>query len=502
MNKGANLYVGAYYRPHIYDQYSVDQLDLSLQKLYGLSSNPKIWLAGDFNAPYIDWDTMSVLANRPYAAIHTSLIDLIQDHSLVQVVTQPTRFQNILDLFLLNYPNELHNLYIMPGISDHNIVCADLCIKLKILKQVPREIYLYHKANWDMIRQNMIRLFLNDETGTAEQLWTKFRDTAIHGMNQYIPRKISRKRNGLPWITPTIRRQIRKRNKLYQQYKTFRSDEIHHKFIILKHSIQKQIRLSYRLYINDLITPPSESDHNHSTTNLKKFWTFIKSLKKDSCSIQSLKLNDLVVTDGIDKAEVLNSYFQSVFTHELDTELPDKGPSPYPSMSNIDITTQGTAKLLNGLNIHKASGPDLISTRFLKETADVIAPLLQVIFKASLNTGEVPSDWRIANISPIFKKGDRCLPQNYQPISLTSTVSKIFEHIISSHIMEHLEHNHILYELQYGFRRNRSCESQLISLINDLTKSYDAGQQSDVICMDIAKAFDTVPHNRLKLKLQ
>ena len=88
---------------------------------------------------------MIVLANRPYAAIHTSLIDLIQDHSLVQVVTQPTQFQNILDLFLLNYPNELHNLYTMPGMSDHNIVCADFCIKLKILKQVPREIYLYHK---------------------------------------------------------------------------------------------------------------------------------------------------------------------------------------------------------------------------------------------------------------------------------------------------------------------------------------------------------------------
>ena len=73
---------------------------------------------------------------------------------------------------------------------------------------------------------------------------------------------------------------------------------------------------------------------------------------------------------------------------------------------------------------------------------------------------------------------------------------------ISSHIMEHLENNHTLYDLQYGFRCNRSCESHLISLINDLTKSYDIGQQSDVICMDIAKAFDTVPHNRLKLKLQ
>ena len=104
-------------------------------------------------------------------------------------------------------------------------------------------------------------------------------------------------------------------------------------------------------------------------------------MKKDSCSIQSLKLNDLFVTDGIDKAEVLNSYFQSVFTHELDTELPDKGPSPYPSMSNINITIQGIVKLLNGLNVHKASGPDMISTRFLKETADVIAQLLQVILK-------------------------------------------------------------------------------------------------------------------------
>ena len=92
------------------------------------------------------------------------------------------------------------------------------------------------------------------------------------------------------------------------------------------------MRLAYRLYINDLITPPSKPDQNQSATNLKKFWTFIKSLRKDNCSIQSLKSNDEIVTDGIDKAEVLNSYFQSVFTHEPNTELPNKGPSPYPSI--------------------------------------------------------------------------------------------------------------------------------------------------------------------------
>ena len=100
-------------------------------------------------AIYIDWNTISVFANKPYATVHTSLINLIQDHSLVQVVTQPTRFQNILDLFLLNYPNEIHDLRIIPGMIDHDIVCVDFCIKPKILKQVPRE--LYHKANCDMI---------------------------------------------------------------------------------------------------------------------------------------------------------------------------------------------------------------------------------------------------------------------------------------------------------------------------------------------------------------
>ena len=131
----------------------------------------------------------------------------------------------------------------MPGMSDHDI---DFCIKPKIFKQAPRAIYLYHKANWDMIHQNMIYLwndplFLNAETSTAEQLWAKFKDTAIHAMNQYIPRKITRKCNGLPWITPTIRRQIRKRNKLYQQYKTLRLDETCQKFLIFKHSIQKQM---------------------------------------------------------------------------------------------------------------------------------------------------------------------------------------------------------------------------------------------------------------------
>ena len=127
---------------------------------------------------------------------------------------------------------------------------------------------------------------------------------------------------------------------------------------------------------------------------------------------------------------------------------------------------------------------------------------MKLIFERSLNTGDVPYDWRIANVTSIYKKGERCDPQNYRPISLTSICCKILEHIISSHLMKHLENNNLLYEYQHGFRHNRSCETQLVSFINDLAKSYDNGKQTDVILMDIAKAFDTVPHNRLRHKLQ
>ena len=108
----------------------------------------------------------------------------------------------------------------------------------------------------------------------------------------------------------------------------------------------------------------------------------------------------------------------------------------------------------------------------------------------------------MANVTPLFKKGDRSKPNNYRPISLTSITSKIFEHILSSNIMKHLEANNILNGHQHGFRHGYSCETQLISLVQDLCLNYDKDIQTDLISMDFAKAFDTVPHCRLLYKLQ
>ena len=170
-------------------------------------------------------------------------------------------------------------------------------------------------------------------------------------------------------------------------------------------------------------------------------------------------------------------------------------------MPEISITCQGIENLLNGLQTHKATGPDAIGATIRKAIGDIIAPILQIIFQTSQNTGRVPTDWNAALVTPVFKKGSRTLPSNCRPVSLTCIISKVFERIIASNIMKHLEKNNILNDLQYGFRHGRSCETQLISLLNDLTINYDRSLQTDLIITDFAKAFDVVPHRRLLYKL-
>jgi len=109
-------------------------------------------------------------------------------------------------------------------------------------------------------------------------------------------------------------------------------------------------------------------------------------------------------------------------------------------VKRIIIKQEGLEKLLSKVNPSNSSGPDNIPNRILKERAVQLAPILQKIFQVSI---DLPKDWRDANISDIFKKGDKHLPENYRPVSLTSVPCKLLEHIICRHLMKHLETNRI-----------------------------------------------------------
>ena len=206
-------------------------------------------------------------------------------------------------------------------------------------------------------------------------------------------------------------------------------------------------------------------------------------------------------TENNAKANILNQQFSSVYTREDIQTMPVLPNSPYPDIMNITVNIQGVAKLLSDLNPNKACGPDNISPRLLKEIANEIAPSLALLFHASLQQNIIPASWKKALVTPIFKKGERYKPANYRPITLTSICSKILEHIVHHHIISYLTTQGILSNAQYGFRKKRSCDTQLILTVQDLSKSLDCGDQVDAVLLDFSKAFDKVPHQRLRQKL-
>ena len=118
----------------------------------------------------------------------------------------------------------------------------------------------------------------------------------------------------------------------------------------------------------------------------------------------------------------------------------------------------------------------------------------------SLNSGDLPADWTLANVAPIFKKDSKLQAVNYRPVSLTCITCKLFEHIVCKHILGHLEEYGIQTDLQHGFRTGRSCETQLITTFHDIASACQC--QIDIGVLDFSKAFDTVPNDGLLSKLK
>ena len=207
-----------------------------------------------------------------------------------------------------------------------------------------------------------------------------------------------------------------------------------------------------------------------------------------------------VAQSDLEKAEEFNGQFTDVFSKNEHTQVPLLDRSA-PFMNDIAVSKDGVIKLLKGLNPAKALGPDELHPRVLKELATELGPVFAHLFQQSIDTGEIPKEWSLANICPLFKKGDRSLACNYRPVSLTCVPCKLLEHIVCSNIMAHLDEYKLLSDRQHAFRKGHSCETQLTTVINDWAKILDNRGQVDTFILDFEKAFDTPPHELLKSKL-
>ena len=332
------------------------------------------------------------------------------------------------------------------------------------------------RSNWEDFKTDLSvfgKTFINSDQTDPNSAWNMFKIELNRLSSLHIPTKMCKSRRDLPWIKPQIIRLIRKRDKMYTKLKHLNTSTTSKQFKDLKYNIQKQIRNAYWLYIESVIfTGDSQPCSN------KKFYSFVKHNKTEQCGVAPLKQQGLTYSDPVDKANILNRQFESVFSK----------PQP---LSLKQLAKQATA----------ASGPDEISPKILKELHHEIAPILTLIFNLSLETGVVPIDWRTAGVVPVYKKGSKSKASNYRPISLTCIASKMLEHILVSNIMSHFHDNNLLSQYQHGFRSEHSCESQLISFTQEVYDNLENGNQTDIIVMDFSKAFDKVDHNKLIYKL-
>ena len=302
-----------------------------------------------------------------------------------------------------------------------------------------------------------------------------------HSADKHIPSKTSRSVSSIPWITSEIRRKIRRRNKTHAKAKKTGRSKLRSKFETLRREIKAEVKKTSTIcmWITWLVMLRQTPETSIGTLIVRKktpkvFHPWKGRMERVLLSRTSKRQRNSMVS------------FTDVFNKNEHTQVPFLDRSA-PFMNDIVISKEGVIKLLKGLNPSKALGPYELHPGVLKELATELGPVFAHLFQQSMDTGEIPKEWSLANICPLFKKSDRSLACNYRLVTLTYVPCKLLEHIVCSNIMAHLDQYKLLSDRQHAFRKGHSCETQLTKVINDWAKISDNRGQVDTFILDFEK---------------
>ena len=472
-------------RPHKPEmpQNLIDYLDRSINK-----NEPNL-IFGDFNYSGINW----LLGTSSKQNGQHIFMEYFQVAGFKQLVDFPTREENLLDLIFSNENNLLQSVHKGLKISsDHETITANLNVQYtKTQYTLFRD---FQNSNFQAISRDISKIKWNQffEGLSVNDMWNKFVHLLSVLVETHVPLRTISIKNNCPNTSIKVKKLCRKAYELHKKWKSTNSHIVYQKYLEASKIAQRAKR---------------EADFNSEnkileSANLNKFWNFVNSKLTYKSSIPSLldiNLNRLIHDNQI-KAEMLNDYFCSVFTID-DGKQPTWAifPKQDKFCTEISCTPDLVFQKLKKISPKQSCGIDGISSFFLKSLREVVSIPLSAIFNKSFKEGVVPKQWKLANITAIFKKGDQKLCNNYRPISLTCIASRVCESIVADKIKDYIKNE--IYSGQHGFIANKSTVTQLFETYEKWVLYVDKHKSIDGVYIDFAKAFDSVIHTKLLSKL-
>ena len=327
-------------------------------------------------------------------------------------------------------------------------------------------------------------------------------------IDRHIPKQKSKGQNykkvpRLPWVSKSLLRSINRKNNLYYKFKTSQTEQSKNKYTSYKNVLTKILRIEKQKYYSKQF-----SLYKNDTRNTWKIIKEAMNLSKNKPCISKIRSNNGIAEDPLSIANTFNNYFSSIGVNLSQNIPPSDKPfheflgarNPHtfflePTHIN-EITT-----IVSNLNNKKSAGDDNINNFLLKNIITSIVEPLVYIFNISLVTGTVPEVMKVAKVIPLFKKGNKEELNNYRPISLLSSISKVLEKIIYSRTVDFLKTHKILSNHQFGFREKHCTSHALLTFLDKVTHSLDNFSHTVGIFLDYSKAFDTINHDILLYKL-
>ena len=475
------------------------------------SENPfAMFYAGDFNAHSQSWWPEGDSNEEG-----TKIDDLLIKLGLSQLISEPTNFEphknpSCIDLIVTDQPNIILDSGTRASLDSYCHHQITHCkINFRIPPPVPfeRKIWHYNRANLDAIKRSMNLFPWREHLNiNADPNWQvkSFTRIFLNIMSNFIPNETKRfVPRDPPWITKPLKIMLNRKNRLYKNYKKHGyKDDDKVRLDLFRIECQEGVEAAKSLYLLNL-----GNKANDPNTSQKTYWKIVNRVmnKCRAPKIPPLFVNALYVLASADKAKIFNDFFSRQCTTIINNSvLPALTFFTHKRINNITIEIGKIISLIRHINPHKAAGPDGISGQMLLLCDDSVILPLQIIFSNILSTSIYPDEWKLANVTPIFKKGDKQLIKNYRPISLLPICGKILEKLIFTQLYTHLNSNNLITKNQSGFRPGDSTTNQLLYLIDEIHLAFDCTESFEVraVFLDISKAFDKVWHKGLIFKLE